>query len=149
MTRPRIRRFFRAAADLDLAPEDWERYQEFVYDKLFDLLVRAQATAWANDRGVIEPHDLPITSGLQECVNDFRDLGDFGEGLTLEPIMDSLATRPPLDARLSAQTEARIVPIVGGISVALALTFRIMDPAVRHPTPEHWERASRIIHLLL
>jgi hypothetical protein len=54
-----------------------------------------------------------------------------------------------LDVVLSEEAEARLVPIVGGISLALALTFKTLDPAVKNPATEHWDRAKRIFDLLL
>ncbi|MDB4891032.1 MAG: hypothetical protein JWL61_2887, partial [Gemmatimonadetes bacterium] len=40
---------------------DVRRFDEFVNDKIYDLLLRGVANAKANDRDVIEPQDLPIT----------------------------------------------------------------------------------------
>jgi hypothetical protein len=39
--------------------------------------------------------------------------------------------------------------VVGGLTVALAKTFKIIDPEVKNPSTEHWERATRIFDLLL
>jgi len=33
--------------------------------------------------------------------------------------------------------------------VALARTFKIIDPALKNPQSEHWERSQRIFDLLL
>ena len=81
-----------------------------------DLLLRAQA-AKANGRDVIEPHDLPITKGLQERIHEFRTLD---EEIELQPILEHLAARPPLDLAYGEETEARLPTIAGGISAALA-----------------------------
>jgi hypothetical protein len=67
----------------------------------------------------------------------------------LERILDETAPRPPLDRPLSEETEARLPSIVGGISVALARTFRIIDPELKNPATEHWERAFEIFDQLL
>ena len=142
----RFERFFRVAASLDVDKDDLKRYQTFVYDKLYDLLLMGQATAKANQRDVLEPSDLPITKGLQERMHDFRKIDAEVE---LEPILQYLAARPPLDVMLSESAEARLVPIVGGISLALALTFKTLDPTLKNPTTEHWDRAERIFDLLL
>jgi uncharacterized protein DUF1931 len=48
-TIPRLVRFFRVAASLDLDKQDLKRYDDFVQHKVEDLLVRARATAKAND----------------------------------------------------------------------------------------------------
>jgi Domain of unknown function (DUF1931) len=50
-----------------------------------------------NVRDVIEPWDLPITTGLQESTRAFQRLE---EEIELRPILESLAARPPLDATL-------------------------------------------------
>ena len=72
----KFERFFRLAAGLDVDKSDLKRYSDFVNDKLYDLLLRAQAAAKANGRDVIEPHDLPITKGLQERIHEFRRIDE-------------------------------------------------------------------------
>ena len=44
---------------------------------------------------------------------------------------------------------ARLPEIVGGLSLALARTFTIIEPKLRNPSSAHWERAFRIFDLLL
>ncbi len=70
----KFERFFRLAASIDVDKDDLKRYQEFVYQKLYDLLLMGQATAKANNRDVLEPWDLPITKGLQERIHEFRSI---------------------------------------------------------------------------
>ena len=55
----RLERFFRIAAELEFDKEDLRRHTEFVHRKTHDLLLRAEATANANGRDVIEAIDLP------------------------------------------------------------------------------------------
>ncbi|HZO65137.1 MAG TPA: DUF1931 family protein [Kribbellaceae bacterium] len=142
----RFERFFRAAASLDIDKNDLKRYSDFVTDKLYDLLVIAQGTAKANGRDIIEPRDLPITKGLQERIHEFRKLD---EDIELQPILEQLAAWPPLDVTLSKETESRMPGVVGGLSIALARTFTIVDPDVKNPQTSQWERAFRIFGLLL
>jgi hypothetical protein len=139
-------RFFRAAGGLDVDKDDLKRYDDFVKGKIYDLLVRAQAAAKANGRDVIQPQDLPITSGLQECIHRFRELD---EEIELRPILERMATLPPLDLSLSEETEARLPEVAGGLSVALARAFTILDPAVKNPQTRHWRRAFQVFDLLL
>jgi hypothetical protein len=146
MAVPRFERFFRAAAGLEVDKADLKRFSDFVSAKLYDLLVIAQGTAKANDRDVIEPRDLPITKGLQERVHEFRRLDDE---LELAPILEQLATRPPLDVTLSEETDARLAGVLGGLGIGLARTFTILDPDVANPSTEDWERAFRLFSLLL
>jgi len=142
----RFERFFRAAAALDVDKDDLKRYSDFVTEKLYDLLVMGKATAKANGRDIIEPQDLPVTKGLQESVHAFRALD---EDIELQPVLAQLATWPPLDVTVSEETEARLPGLVGGLSVALARTIKIIDPEVKNPATEHWERAFHIFKLLL
>jgi hypothetical protein len=139
-------RFFRLAAGLDVDKADLKRYSEFVNDKLYDLLIRAQATAKANGRDIIEPFDLPITKGLQESMYAFRDLD---EEIELKPILDHLSKRPPLDRAYSEDTESRLPAIAGGLSVALARSFKIIEPNLTNPQTGHWQRVIAIFDLLL
>ena len=142
----KFERFFRLAASIDVDKDDLKRYQEFVDQKLYDLLLMGQAAAKANNRDVLEPWDLPITKGLQESIHEFRRIDADVE---LAPILEHLAARPPLDVALSEETQARLVPIVGGVSVALAQAFTILDQGVKNPRTEHWDRATHIFDLLL
>ena len=139
-------RFFRAAAGLDVDKSDLKRYGDFVNHKIYDLLLRGQATSKANGRDIIQPFDLPITKGLQESIHEFRKLD---EEIELEPILDHLMALPPLDLAYSVETEARLPEIAGGLSVALARSFKIIDPNVKNPQSEQWERSFRIFDLLL
>ena len=81
------------------------------------LLLRGQATAKANGRDVIEPHDLPITKGLQESIQAF---GALDEDIELKAILDHITARPPLHLAIGAEAESKLADIAGGLSVALA-----------------------------
>jgi Domain of unknown function (DUF1931) len=142
----KLERFFRAVAGLDLDKSDLKRHGEFVNRKLVDLLIRGQAIAKANGRDVVQPHDLPITKGLQERIHEFREAD---RALKLSPVLEELAERRPIDLALSDETEARLPEIAGGISVALAHSFKIMNSDLPNPQTEHWERAHRFFDLLL
>jgi hypothetical protein len=142
----KFERFFRVAAGLDVDKQDLKRYSDFVNHKIYDLLIRGQAAAKANERDVIEPFDLPITKGLQESIHAFKQID---EEIELQPILDHLTTRPPLDLAYSIETEARFPTIAGGLSVALARSFKIIDPLLKNPRTEHWLRTTRIFDLLL
>ncbi|MEA2882748.1 MAG: hypothetical protein QOH32_2004 [Bradyrhizobium sp.] len=142
----RFERFFRIAAGLDVDKQDLKRYGEFINHKVYDLLLRGEAAAKANGRVIIEPFDLPITKGLQESMHEFRKID---EQIELQPILDHLTARPPLDLACSDDTEARLSEVAGGLSVALARTFRIIDGDLKNPQSEHWQRCFRIFDLLM
>ncbi|WP_061297927.1 DUF1931 family protein [Herbidospora cretacea] len=146
MAVPRFERFFRSAAGVDVDKSDLRRYGDFVNDKVHDLLVMGQAHAKANHRDVIEPSDLPVTKGLQESIHRFRGLD---EDIELKPILEQLATLPPLDLSIGEETVDRLPEIVGGLSVALAQTFKIVDPDVKNPATQQWERTMSVFNLLL
>jgi hypothetical protein len=142
----RFEHFFRTAGSVDVDKNDLKRYHDFVNQKLYDLILIGQAAAKANARDIIEPRDLPITKGLQESMHSFRRID---EEIELRPILAELAARPPLSLALSEETQARLPLVVGGLSVALARTFKIIDPGVRRPMMREWERAFQIFDLLL
>ncbi|MGH3660470.1 MAG: DUF1931 family protein [Micromonosporaceae bacterium] len=142
----RFERFFRTAAGLDVDKDDLKRYSDFVYQKLHDLILMGEVTAEANNRDLIQPYDFPITKGLQQNIHRFRKMD---EEIGLRPILQQLAAYPPLNRTMTEETEARLPLIIGGLSVALAQTFKTIDPKVKNPQTEDWERAFRLFDLLL
>jgi histone H3/H4 len=139
-------RFFREAADLDVDKSDLKRFEDFVREQIADLLTIAEARAKADDRDVIEPRDLPITKGLQESIHRFRRLE---LGAEVRPMLAEIATRPQLDLGVAVDVDEVLPDVAGGVSLALGHTFRLIDPTLRNPATEHWERAFRIFDLLL
>jgi hypothetical protein len=146
MSVAKFERFFRLAAGLDIDKADLKRYNDFVNQKLYDLLIRGEAAAQANGRDIIQPSDLPITKGLQECIYHFKKID---EEIELKPILEQLSALPPLDRACSTETEERLPEIVGGLSVALARSFTIIDPGLKNPQTKQWERAFQLFNLLL
>jgi hypothetical protein len=142
----KFERFFRAAAGLHVDKNDLKRYNEFINSKLYDLFLMARNTAKANGRDVIEPQDLPITKGLQESMHQFRTLD---EEIELQPLLDAIAARPLLELAVSEETEARLPAIAGGLSCALARTFKLIEPGLKNPQTTHWETVFEIFDLLL
>ena len=86
----KFERFFRAAGAVQVDRDDVKRYLDFVNDSIYDVLLIGQATAKANARDIIEPRDLPVTAGLQECMHQFRRID---EEIELQPILEYLAAR--------------------------------------------------------
>jgi hypothetical protein len=143
---PKLERFFRLAASLDIDKDDLARYDEFLNHKVYDLLLRAQAAATANARDIIFPQDLPLTKGLQERIHEFRNLD---QQIGLKPVLDQLIKRPMLDLGCNEETDSALSEIAGGLSVALARSFKIIDPDLKNPTKQHWEREFALFDLLL
>lgn len=142
----KFRRFFRVVAELRVDDDDLKRYSEFVNEKLTDLLIVGQAAAKASGRDVLMLHDLPITKGLQQCIHAFEKLDDEPD---LEPLLADIAAIPPVRAELSDEVTARVPLIVGGLSFAIARTFRIVAPTRSNPTTAEWELVFGVFNLLL
>ena len=100
----KFERFFRVVAGLHVDKQDLRRYSDFVNQKIYDLLLRGQAAAKANGRDVIEPHDLPITKGLQESIQAFSALD---KDIELKAILDHITARPPLHLAIGAETRVQ------------------------------------------
>jgi hypothetical protein len=142
----RFQRLFRAAAGVDVDKNDLKRYDDFIDRKIYDLLLIGQAHAKANARDVIQPSDLPVTKGLQESIHAFRKLD---EEIELRPILEELAKRPPLDLALAEETEQALPEIAGGLTLALARAFTIIEPERKNPQTAQWVRVTALFDLLL
>ena len=142
----KFERLFRAAAEVRVDRDDIKSYLDFVDGAVYDLLVVGKAAAKANARDVIEPSDLPVTKGLQESVHEFQRLD---EEIELRPLLETLAARPPLDITLSEATEIRLPLLYGGITVALAKTFKILDAELKTVHKREWERSFTLFRLLI
>jgi hypothetical protein len=146
MSIPKFEHLFREATSLDVDKEDLRRYEEFIAHKTHDLLLLGQAHAKANGRDVIEPFDPPVTKGLQENMHAFRDIN---EDVDLEGILDQMTPLPPLDPEYSDDMRAQLPEGAGGLSVALAHRLKIVEPNMKNPAPEHWDRAFRLFDELM
>ena len=143
---PEVRRFFRAAGDVDVDKDDVKRYWQFVDEKVDDIAIAGRDSARWNGRDVIAPQDLPITKGLQEQMRAFSHLGEADE---LRRLLRESMRRPPADVTFGEETEDVLIEVFGGISVALARSFRVVDPQVRNPSTGDWDRAFDLFGLLL
>jgi hypothetical protein len=141
----RFEQFFRQAAGIDVDKNDLKRHDDFVDQKLYDLLLRGEANAKANSRDVIELWDLPITKGLQERVHEFDKLD---RDIQLSSIFERITAFPPMDLACSDEAWSRLTSISGGMSIALARTMKVIDPAMKNPATTHWERAMQVFDLL-
>jgi hypothetical protein len=142
----KFERFFRLAAGLDVDKTDLKRFNDFINRKLYDLLTRAEAAAKANGRDVIAPFDLPIAKGLQERIYEFAAID---EDIELRPILDGLATLPPLDLAIGEEARAHLPAVAGGLGLALARAFKLVVPGLKNPRSEEWERVLGVFDLLL
>ena len=76
---------------------------------------------------------------------DYRD--QHGECLRCELLRQEVR-RPPADVTFSEETEQLLPELFGGLSVALARSFRVIDPTLANPATEHWERAFTLFRLV-
>jgi hypothetical protein len=143
---PVFKRFFRSAGRVDIDKDDLRRFREFVDEKIDDIAIAGRNSASWNGRDVIAPQDLPITKGLQELMREFDKLDEAEE---IRQLLRSAVRRPPADVTFSEETEDMLPELFGGISVALARSFRIVDPDVTNPSTEHWERGFELFRMLL
>jgi hypothetical protein len=141
---PEVQRFFRAAGGIDVDKADVDRYRAFVDGKVDDLAIAGRNTARWNGRDVIAPQDLPITRGLQEQMREFDKLDEADD---IRELLRGTLRRPPDDVTFGEETEAVLTEVFGGLSVALARSFRIMDAEVRNPSSRHWDRVFDLFRL--
>jgi hypothetical protein len=78
-----------------------------------------------------------------------HQFGRIDEDIELRPILDSLAARPPLASALSEETQARLPLLFGGISVALARTFHVLDSELTAVHTDEWDRAFRVVRIFI
>ena len=143
---PELKRFFRAAGSVDVDKADVQRFREFVDERVDDLAVAGRDAARWNGRDVIAPQDLPITAGLQEQIRAFDKLEEADE---LREFLRGTVRRPPDDVTFGDETEDVLIEVFGGLGVALARSFRLLDEHVKNPTAEHWDRAFGLFRLLV
>ena len=137
---------FRKAASLNVDKSDLKRTSDFVNRHLHGLLLRGAANAKANGRDIMLPQDLPITRGLQESMHQFRALDEL---LEVSPILEQLATLPPLSAEYSEEVEALLPELAGGLITAMARSMKIMDPGLKNPQTEHWNKVEKVFETLI
>ena len=143
---PEVSRFFHAAGDVAVDKEDVKRYWDFVDEKVDDIAIAGRDSARWNGRDVIAPQDLPITRGLQEQMREFSRLDEADE---LRRLLRESLRRPPGDVTFGEETEDVLVEVFGGMSLALARSFRIVDPEVRNPSTDDWDRTFQLFRLLV
>lgn len=143
---PELKRFFRAAGSIDVDKADVRRFQEFVDERVDDLAIAGRDAARWNGRDVIAPQDLPITAGLQEQIRAFGKLDEADE---LRQFLRGTVRRPPEEVTFGEETEDLLIEVFGGLGVALARSFRLLDSHVKNPTTEHWDRAFGLFRLMV
>jgi hypothetical protein len=141
-----LKKFLRRSAGIDIDKSDMKRLNDLIGTKLNDLLVIGVRNASYNDRDVVMEPDLPLTKGFLERRQEFRQ---SDEQIGLKPILEHLATYPPLARALSADVEAMLPELAGMLAMLAGRTMKILDPAVKNPDGILWARVTTLMELLL
>ena len=139
-------RFFRSVASIDIDKDDVRRFRDFVDQMIDDIAITGRASAKWNGRDIIAPQDLPITKGVQERMREFDKLDEAEE---IRELLRQSVRRPPADVTFSEETEQLLPELFGGLSIALARSFRVLDPKLTNPSTRHWERSFEVVRLVL
>jgi hypothetical protein len=142
----RLKAFLRRSAGLDIDKSDMDRLTDLIGGKLNDLLVIGVRNASYNNRDIVMEPDLPLTKGILEHMKDFHR---YEEEIDLKPILDHLATYPPLERTLSLDVEAMLPELVGTLAMLAGRAMKTIDSDVKNPDNEMWERVLRLMDLLL
>ncbi len=142
----KIEQIFKKAASLKLPKNKVLEVTEAVDKKLYDLLKTAEANAGYNGRDVIWLSDVPLTSAMRESMNLF---GKIEEELELKPILDMLASRPPLKYELEVALEKRLPEIVGTLIFILAKIVKEFSPKDKVVGEDELKSALRILDLTI
>jgi hypothetical protein len=143
---PVFERFFRSVASIQIDKNDVRRFRDFVDQMIDDIAIAGRNSARWNGRDVIAPQDLPITKGIQERMREFDKIDEAEE---IRELLREVVRRPPADVTFAEETEQLLPELFGGLSIALARSFRVIDAKLAHPATEHWERAFDLFRLVL
>jgi hypothetical protein len=139
-------RFFRSVASIKIAKNDVRRFREFVDEQIDDIAIAGRNSAKWNGRDVVVAQDLPITKGVQERMREFDKLEEAEE---IRELLRQAVRLPPGDVTFAEDTERLLPELFGGLSIALARSFRVVDPKVANPSTEHWDRVFTLFRLVL
>lgn len=142
----RMEELARRVADVEMDKSDLERLSTLATEKLHDLLIVGVRHAGYNNRDLIMEPDLPITRGLQETMQDFQL---YEENLAIGPILEQLATYPLLDREPSQEVIDLLPDLLGALIMVIVQLIPVVDPGVKNPTTETWDRVSETMDLLI
>ena len=142
---PVFERFFRSVASIKIDKNDVRRFREFVDEEIDDIAIAGRNTAKWNGRDVIMAQDLPITKGVQERMREFDKLEEAEE---IRKLLRQVVRQPPNDVTFADETEELLPELFGALGIALARSFRLVDPTVSHPSTEHWNRVFTLFRLV-
>jgi hypothetical protein len=142
---PAFERFFRSVASIKIDKNDVRRFREFVDEQIDDIAIGGRNSAKRNGRDVVVAQDLPITKGVQERMREFDKLEEAEQ---IRELLRQVVRQPPGDVTFAEDTERLLPELFGGLSIALARSFRVVDPKVSNPSTEHWDRVFTLFRLV-
>jgi hypothetical protein len=142
---PVFERFFRSVASIKIDKNDVRRFREFVDEQIDEIAIAGRNSAKWNRRDVIVAQDLPITKGVQERMREFDKLEEAEE---IRELLRQMVRQPPADVTFAEDTEELLPELFGGLGIALARSFRVVDATVSHPSTEHWNRVFTLFRLV-
>lgn len=142
---PAFERFFRSVASVKIDKNDVRRFRQFVDEQIDDIAIAGRNSAKSNGRDVVVAQDLPITKGVQERMREFDKLEEAEE---IRELLRQAVRQPPGDVTFAEDIERLLPELFGGLSIALARSFRVMDPKVSNPSTEHWDRVFTLFRLV-
>jgi Domain of unknown function (DUF1931) len=142
---PVFERFFRSVGSVKIDKNDVRRFRKFVDEQIDNIAIAGRDLAKWNGRDVIVPQDLPITAGVQERMREFDKLEEARE---IRELLRQQLRRPPATVTFAEDTEQLLPELFGGLAVALARSFRVIDPTVSHPSTEQWNRVFTLFRLV-
>ncbi|UMB69596.1 DUF1931 family protein [Mycobacterium paraterrae] len=142
---PAFERFFGSAASIKIDKNDVRRFREFIDEQIDDIAIAGRNSAKWNGRDVVVVQDLPITKGVQERMREFDKLEEAEE---IRELLRQEVRQPPSDVTFAEDTEQLLPELFGGLSIALARSFAVVDPKVASPSTEHWDRAFTLFRLV-
>ncbi len=142
----KIEQIFKKGANLQLAKNKVAEVEEKVEQKLYDLLVVANANAGFNNRDIIWYSDMPLTKAMKESMQRFAALE---EALELQPILDRLAIHPPLGRDMEAELEKKLPEIVGTLIYSMANIAKEFSTDDKTVSEEELHKAFRVMDMTI
>ncbi|WP_082959129.1 DUF1931 family protein [Mycobacterium sp. 852002-51613_SCH5001154] len=142
---PVFERFFRSVASIKIDRNDVRRFREFVDEQIEDIAIAGRNSAKWNGRDVIVAQDLPITKGVQERMREFDKLEEAEE---IRELLRQVVRQPSGEVAFAEDAERLLPELFGGLSIALARSFRVVDATMSNPSTEHWNRVFTLFKLV-
>jgi len=139
-------RFFRLVASVEVEGTDFPPYERFINRKVCELLTRGQAAARANGHEVVQPAHLVIPAGLQRNMDTYRSLAF---ALDMDAPDGMMTIRTPCGVLCSHEIDVELPAVAGGLSVAVARSFKMIDPRIKCVYSPHWQTIFALFDLLV